>query len=179
MKRRFTFASAALLATALFAAPLFAAPALARTNVVVDDAGIDYADTDLTAVHPTLARDGEDLVLALDEGVAPNALPAISFVVPEVEGRTDFFGDAAHASLADIDEVEVAGDEVAVVHEDVALRELAGRYRTSLERLGFTVSTVFHTNANHATLDAVGDGDALRIVLHRMGGDVEAHLFVL
>lgn len=166
-----------LVAVALVLAAL-GGSVFASTDATIDDLGIDYADTEVTTAYPTLRLDEGALVFALDDAASPDALPAIAFVVPEVD-RTDIFGDAAHADLNDVDDFEYGSDRIEYTHQDADLQELASAYRESLEQLGFNVESVLHTNANHVTLDATSADGSIRVVLHQTAGDVTAALFAV
>lgn len=166
-------ATAALLSGTVFAAPFY-----------LDDSGVDYTqrseDTDVEVAYMSLDLLDGRLQVRIDDEPSPAALPAIDFVIPDLD-REDLFGREFNANLDDIVEVRrvKAGNVLTsldVRHPDVSVRELAAHYRQSLERLGYAVQVNLTPGTGLARIVAEHEDGILRIQLARSGTDVRAHV---
>lgn len=171
-----------ILLTITAAATMFTGSALAAP-FVLDDSGVDYGmrsdDTDVEVAYMTLGMDGGRLVVSLDDAQAEGALPAIDFVIPDLD-REDLFGEEFNADLSNIAEVRrVDAGRYAVsldvTHPSVSVRELANAYADSLEGLGYAVQ-VSQAGAGKGTRIVAEHADGiLRIQLTPAGYNVRAH----
>lgn len=154
---------------------LLAGSAAASTPLQVDDAAIDYTDTDLTETAVALLLEDGALVVVLGDAAADSALPAIAFEVPDLD-RTDMFGTNYNALLSDIDEVEAGRRLLSVQHPDADLAGAAAAYRSAFEALGFAVEELGSASGNVDTLYASGDAGEFRIRLQSTAGGVDASI---
>ncbi|MFA7460039.1 MAG: hypothetical protein WCY60_03425 [Trueperaceae bacterium] len=158
------------------------AAASARVAVSIDDAGVNYNDLPEVA-YMSLDWDGNALAVRIQETASDDSLPAIAFLVPDLE-RTDFFGATIGAELSDVPEFTVLeqGSRVVgfeVVHQEVSMNDLVASYHEALADLGFSVQTETTANGNFGTINASNAAGAVQVLLHNWGADVTARVVTL
>lgn len=158
----------------LLAAFLAISTASAQVSLSFDDAGIDYLDTGTTQAYLTLDASDGGLQMSVSDAPSASVLPPLAFAVPDL-GRTDLFGAAIGAELGDVDDFSLLTAGTAVegfqgTHLGASVYTLSGAYEAALEAEGIAVTVQRSVNGNLATITS--DDGALRIHLHRVGGDV-------
>lgn len=150
---------------------------------MLDDSGVDYMehweDTEVETAYISFTTLDGRLVVTFDDVAAPTALPAIDFVIPELE-REDMFGNEFNADLSDIAEVAYVNagrvtTSLDVTHPDVTLRELAAAYEHALRSIGFSVQVEHRRNGSSASLVAEDANGMVRIQMARSGTGARVH----
>lgn len=167
----------AVLGAALLLSVALAVP----PRMVFDDADIDYTDEDIDTVFMTLEeRDGE-IAIVLTQEERPTSLHAITYTVTDL-GEEDFFGEDIGSTFNDIPEFLLHTRGSAVngydcVHEDKRLSEVADRYQSAFRALGYSADWEDRPNLPNHRIAVFQKGDeSVRVVLHQLGRDVEAHI---
>ncbi len=157
------------------------AVATAHTTLTFDlgDGAVDYTDHDTDEVYPAFAMVDGTLIVTFHDDAPCNALPAISFDIPDL-GKEDIFGNDIGATIADIGDVEWRADGadtpsswsltgVTYVHTDVALADAVEAYANAFRSLGFEV-VIHNTPSANMKVAMVSHGDATaRIALRKSG----------
>lgn len=175
-------AAAALVAIATMFSAAFATP-----YIWIDDAGVDYDNTDLSRAYIGFELREGSLVVVIDDSSFPGALPAIDFDVRDLADRKDFFGNDVNADMSDIRDVLWLGvnDDnpqaaylvgLEVTHLNTSLAAAIESYETAFRSLGFDAQ-VSDTAAQSVKLATFTNGDAtMSARFHSRGGDVAVTL---
>lgn len=152
----------------------------AAQNLIIDDSGFDFSDTDIETAYLDMQRTDNGLVIIFSDTNLGSILPPVAVVVPKVAGD-DIFGEDRVADLGDIDEVDfmAAGNTGLVfeaIHEDTVVRSVSNSYLEVLEGLGF-IATPISERTNLRVLELDDGSLQLRAVFRNAGGgNVLAHL---
>ena len=160
----------------------FSLAAAAPTTIALDDTGIDFTSagsSDDTA-YLGFSLEGNQLVVDLSNSGGSTAIPAISFVVPGVQG-TDIADNDVYPTLSNIAAVTTTdyGNQVLsvkVMHPDASLATVKSSYLSALGSLGYTADQQATVGANVNTVTMTKGTDNVKLVFHRYGSDVSVFL---
>ncbi len=160
-----------IFAIALFAFTLAFSAAIANTYLAIDDSGVDYENTKLKKAYVGFDMIDGKLVVIIDDSQFEGSLPAIEFVVHDLEDRTDFWGDTHNADITDITEVRWTGvnDDLPqadylvgfrINHKSTPLSAALAAYEQAFGDLGFDMQ-VRDTVVDSLKLVTFTNGDTM------------------